>query len=430
MKMTLKFVVILLIVCTRAHAQVVPEANGPSGLPVGRNLHYAFRYAETAETGGDLGNWQTVSPSASVSYANGSRHLPFDIDYTGGYTWGIAGPAYGVGVYQHLFLSQGWVGEHWSLLGSDDVSYLPQSPTTGFSGVAGSGDLTGGTGSGTTPTQSILTLNTHTVNNVASGEVGYHLNFATELSAGGSSMILDFPNNDGLNTDEQTANAGITWRLNARNIFTGQYVFDRFSYPDSNIPFNFDSTTVVVNDFSDDDSTVLVSYKREWTRQITTTIAVGPQWTSSSLSSVIPSTTTIAGNATLEDRLHFGSINVGVSRGANGGGGYLIGGEVDSVNGGLTREFGKDLTVGLSGAYMHTTGLLVGTGNQSNQDFNATFGGAEVSKRFGEFVSAFASYTAIDQTATAATSANLLNQLIQVVGFGIEYSPRDKHFSQ
>ena len=45
------------------------------------------------------------------------------MNYTGGYTWTIAGPSYVTGLFQHLFLSQGIVWRKWNVMASDNVSY-------------------------------------------------------------------------------------------------------------------------------------------------------------------------------------------------------------------------------------------------------------------------------------------------------------------
>jgi hypothetical protein len=82
----------------------------------------------------------------------------------------------------------------------------------GFSGIPGTGEPIGGTGSNPPSSQSILTTNTSIVNNITTGEVGLTLNNKTTLSAGGSSQILRFPDGNGLNTNAPTANVGLTRR--------------------------------------------------------------------------------------------------------------------------------------------------------------------------------------------------------------------------
>ena len=58
------------------------------------NLHYAFRYSQTAEFGSSMGDWQTATPSVSLDYASENQRHPFNLNYSGGYTWTLAGPSY------------------------------------------------------------------------------------------------------------------------------------------------------------------------------------------------------------------------------------------------------------------------------------------------------------------------------------------------
>jgi hypothetical protein len=71
---------------------------------------------------------------------------------------------------------------------------------------------------------------------------------------------------------------------------------------------------------------------------------------------------------------------------------------------------------------MRTAGL----GN--NEVTNARYGGAQATRRLGRYFNLFANYTAIDQSSNIQNSANILNGMYQVIGFGIGYSPREKYF--
>jgi len=407
MKTTLKLLAFLFTVGAAAHAQVEPAATGPGGPPVSGNLKYSFRYSQTAEFGSSLGDWQTSNVSASVDYANSKERLPFSLDYGGGYTWTITGPSYATGLFQHLFLSQGVVWRKWNLTASDDVSYRPQAPTTGFSGIAGIGEPIGGSGPSPPSSQSILTLNTHVVNNVVNGELEHNLNYATTLSAGGSSELLRYPDNNGLAMNSQMANAGLTQRLNARNSLTGKYMFSQFSYPDYGFSFMTNSA--------------LFGFTRNWTRKVTTDVSVGPQWTGSSESTVVPSATNVAVNAAVDYHFQFVSAGLAYNRGVNGGSGYLLGAESDAVSANFSREFGRNMNIGLMGSYRRTTGLV------NNGVINGKFGGVQATRRLGRYLTLFANYTAMDQSSSAALPVNALSELLQVIGFGIGYSPRETH---
>jgi hypothetical protein len=306
-------------------------------------------------------------------------------------------------------------------LASDDVSYTPQAPITGFSGVPGTGGPIGGSGSTPSSNQLILTLNTHSVSNLANGDLGYHLDYATTLNVGGGSNLLRFPDGNGLDTDGLQANAGLTRRLDAKNSLIGKYSFTHYDY----LPSTYSSTFTGGASFSLDTNTVTAGYQRTWNREFTTNVSVGPQWRNSSNSALVPPTTAISVDGGINYRHKSNSATASYGHGSNGGSGYLLGATFDSVDGGYTRQFGRDLTLEFTGAYRRSVGLQQGTGV-----ITARYGGAQVTKQFGRYVNIFATYTAIDQATSTTTQANILNELYHMVSFGVAYAPREIHLKQ
>ena len=405
-----KQIAFVLTLCAAAHAQVVPEATGPAKLPISGNLNYSLRYTQSAELGNLYGNWQTSGLSGSANYANGNERLPFSLTFGGGDTWSIAGSSYAAGSFESLLLSQGIVGRKWNIAVRDTESYRRQAPTTGFSGVPGTGEPIGEPNPSPTTGESILTVNTSTVDNAATGEFRRILSSAMTLNVGGTSTILRYPDGNGLDTNTLMANGGLTWRLNARNSFSGTFAFSQFSYPGSGVTIGTDSA--------------LLSYKRQWNRRLSTTVGAGPEWIESSDSAIVPSSTRVSVSAAVNDQLRFGSVGLSFSQGTSAGAGYLVGSEVDFVNASFSREFEKNLTLGITGSYMRTEGLSI------NGVTNAKFGGMQASRRLGRNFSAFANYTAIDQSTSSALSGGVLKGLQQVIGFGISYSPRETRLRQ
>ena len=415
MKKTFQLVVLLCGFCATAGAQAVPAANVYS-LPVSGDLHYVVNYSQMAEFAGSLGDWQMSTLSGSATYANGKERFPFSMEYGGGYRWIIAGPSYGAGLFQHLFLSQGIVGRKWKVLASDNISYLPEAPTTGFTGIPGIGEPIGVPSPAPPSGQSILTLNTVVIDNNTQGELGHTLNYATTLNVGGSYNIFRYPDGNGLDMNMTAANAGLTWRLNARNSLMGTYMYSQFSYPQ----YNFSLTT----------NSGTLGYLRVWNRKITTNVSAGPQWLSSSDSAIVPSSVGITANASLNYQFQMNSASLVYSHGISGGGGYLVGGELDTVTMALSRQFGRKLTVGVDASYMRTASLGNGPifGNYGN--FDAMFAGVQASRKLGQYFNVFANYTAMTQSSSSTLPGNVLNQLMQTVSFGIGYSPRSKHLRQ
>lgn len=408
MKTTLMIIALGLVAGSAAAAQVAPEATGPGGLQATNRFHYALRYSEAAQFGGGSGSSQSGAVSGSIDYIGSNERYPLTLDYVGGYNFNISGTPYASGQFDRLFISQAFTNRKWKFVASDNVSYLPESPTVGFSGIPGIGEPIG-TPSPAPPssTQSILTLNTHAVDNNAYGQFSGFLTAKTTVQAGGGAEILRYPNGDGLDTDAYTANAGILQHLNGRDSISGNYTFTTYNYPGSAVSFG--------------SSAVLVGYRHLWTRNLVTDIEAGPEWISSTVPTVVPSSTDIGVNASASYQLHFSSANVAYTRGANGGGGYLYGGQYDNVQGNLSHDFSQNLTIGLTGGDLRTSGL------SSNGVTNAEFGGAQGTYRIGRDFIVFASYTAFTQNSSSSLPSNTLNQLDQGIAFGIGYSPRIGH---
>jgi hypothetical protein len=398
MKMFFKLGAFLVVASTAAYGQVAPAATaGAAG------LQYTFRYSQTAEFTSTDGDFQTISPSASVEYDNGAERHPFSLKYTGGYNWGFAGPAYDTGFFQRLRLSQSMVWPKWQAYVTDNVSYLPEAPTIGFSGIPGVGEGVGEPNPEPS-SQSILSQNTHIVNNMATVGVMRELDHSTSVGGGFSSELLRYPDGNGLDTNTLLANAMISWRFNPRNQISGNYMYSEFTYPGSAISFSTDTATL--------------GFHRIWNRRLTTNASAGPEWVQSSDSAVVPSSTRVAINAGLNYLLRFGQAALTYSHGTNGGAGYLLGAEYDTVRLTFSREFVRNLTVGFDGAYDRTSGL------RNNGVTNGKYGGAQVSWRASRYITVFGSYTAFDQSTSSTLFSTAINGLTQVVSFGVGYSPR------
>lgn len=404
MRKHLQLAAMFLLLGPVALCQVEPAATSPS-LPLpGGNFQYSLRYAQTAEFGRGLGNWQNGVVSGSLNYTNGRERFPFSMGYGGGYNFSIAGPSYGNGVFQHLSLTQGMVGRKWHILLNNDVNYSPEAPTLGFTGIPGIGEPV--TPPPPTGSQSILTLNTHVVDNSSMASISRPLNYAWGMDMGGSYNMLRFPDGNGLNTGTAGANGGLHYRLSARNSLTGNYIFSKFTYPAFGFSFFMHSG--------------MFGFSRRWSRRLSSNVSIGPEWTSSSDATVVPSSRHFAMNATASYQAGFNTIGVTYARGVNGGGGYLIGSETDTAAANYSRRFGQQTSLGFNASYMRTAGLV------NNGVTAAKYGSAQVSRRLGPFLSLFANYSLISQSSSSVLPGNTLAQTIQVLGFGIEYSPRQK----
>ena len=407
MKPSLTLMAIFLIIGASARAQVVPAATGPGGLPISGLLHYDLRYSQTARfSSGNPGDSQMSTVSGDVTYTNANARRPFALTYSGGDTWTISGADEGTGIYQHLLASQSLVGRSWIFNLNDNVSYMPQAPTTGFSGIPGVGNLPGAPGA---PAQPILTLNTRSVNNQANSSFTHSLNHATSLSLSGGYGILRFPDGNGLETNSLEAGPQITRRLNARNSIFGQYSISHFSYVGSTISMGTQS--------------MQFGFTRTWSRRLKTSASAGPEWIQGTESAGIPSSTNLTVNANATYAARSVTATLGYTQAASGGAGVAsqIGVHNQDAFMGLTRQQGKNLNLSVTGAYMRTKGLQ----QQQAGVTNSKYGEAAATQRWGRYIVVSANYTAIQQSSSAALPSTAISGLSQVIGFSIGYSPRE-----
>lgn len=422
---SLTMMAILIAACAGIGAQEIPSApsvadsTSPFGLAPGGTLQYSLRYSEASSLGGNLGNQQQSIASGDASYSDLSKRLPFSLQYGGGYGWAWAGTPEPGNIFQHLTISQGFVWRTWNLTASDNVSYTFQTPTTGFSGVPGTGEPIGGSGSTTAPNQTILAVNTRSLNNITTASAGYRLDHATTMNFGGTAEELLFIDNNGQNMNTLAANASVSRRLNARNSVSGAYSYSRFNYgqvaiTQANLPqISYGQT-----------NSLQVSFSRQWTPKFSTSGSIGPQWVSSSNSAILPTSTRYTASASASEIFRSGGAGITYNHGVTGGAGYMLGAENDTIGANFTHAFGKNLTIGATGSYMRTVGL---TGSGA---IHGEYGGVQATRRLGRYFNAFASYTATDQSTSLLNTPNVLNSLSQVIAFGIGYSPREKRFKR
>ena len=423
----------LIVLCIGAAlplaAQVAPEATGPPTIPITGNLSYAARYSQTDQSyPGGIGG-QVAILSGDFSYSTNNERKPFSVTFGGGDSWVITGAPYNSGPYENLTLSQGLAGQHWSIQLSDNISYRQGAPE------AGTGDTISGTISTTPPAeQTILTLNDSVVNNMVNASYSYKLSGFSTVNAGGGYSLIRYPNGNGIDIDSVMADMGWTQRLNARNTVVGQYAYSHYTYPGTTSSFDLNTPTI--------------QWQRKWTRTINSNISVGPQWltssgTSQSASGQAQSSTGISIDSSIADDTRFGGMTLVYSHGANGGGGYLYGGKMDSVVGSFNHEFGRrigsQLTLEFTGGYRRTSSLISpastsgGTGTGIGAfagNITSEYGAVQATRSLGRNFSVNASFTATEQsylTQSAPATGNALNGLWRVIGFGFGYTPQPLH---
>lgn len=402
------------------HGQAIPTATsrepaynpGPSLPVIDGNFQYSVTASELIQRGG-IGNYSEPSLSGNLEYLSKSAVRPFSIFYTGGILYSTY-KGLGVQTFQNLTVSQGLVAGPWNLGVSDSVSYLPQTPTTGLSGIPGQGNQ----GvlpppNPTVPVQSILTTNARRLSNSISGNIERRLNGRTSLTGDADYGILRFVDGNGVDSTQIGSQVAINRKLNARSgiSLNGQYSVYSFS----------GGTTFTTRGLN-------LDYSRILSKSLTMQVSAGPQWISSFSGKAlgtgtnqqvsVPSRLNAAANASVSYTHRFTQAGLSYSRGVNSGSGVQTGGIADSVSGSLNQSFGRDWSAGVSATFTNTGGVAtVGT-------TRSVYGGAQVSRRISRSFSSYASFTAQHQNLNSAlTNPYLLNGTTQTYAIGITYSP-------
>lgn len=401
-------------------------------LPLSDGLwHYALGASQIEQYGyyGPSRWTGSTALNGDLSYGSGSPRAPFNLMYGGG---ALFSESSGVNTttYQNLAVSQNLMMGRWVFGLADSVSYMPQSPIAGFSGIPGVGDVgtvpIGGTGLG--PTGGILTYSGNRVGNALSGSAELLLTGKTSASAMGSWDILHFLDgqSDGYDTQDVSGEAALNHRVDARDTVAVNVDYSLFTFGKYEGGVNFE--TRGINGV----------YSRLVSPSVSLDISAGPQWLTSSDKALIPNSLNAAASVGLSYARGLSNANIGYSRGVNGGYGVQYGGLSDTVSASAGHGFGRAWQAGVNMAYMHTESLTKsgvtpppGFTIPLGGSFSTVFGGVQLSHLLSRSVSAYVSYAAQHQTSSASyTGTNAFNGTSQTVAIGITYAPRSLRLGQ
>lgn len=427
-----------LLFSTVLHGQAVSPVNITTNSDVSLNpyfhiplgdgtIHYDLMASEMLENGAGItgggSSWDSMANAGGdLSYTSKSVSKPFNLLYSGGYYW-TSIPGMSSTTYQNLTLSQGIVHSTWSLGLSDTFSYLPSSPTFGISGIPGVGDMglqTGQSGSGPAPT--LLTNYSTMITNTISGTGNHKLDYNTSISLLGSWSVMRFLGNAGLNNTQLNGIASLNRVIDARSTAGINYEYSDFTYQ-SYSSLNF--TTQGVNFF----------LQRQWSRPLSMSISVGPQWVYGANQVLFPTQINISASADISYTKKHKSATIGYSRGAMSGVGVLPGAFENSVQASYQNTYGKNWMSALTATYMQTSGFgnaLPGSAiSGSNGNIDSEYSGIQITRRLGRDFSTFASYTVENQTYPQSLSTqNAFSGFGQIVSIGVSFSPRSAHLGQ
>lgn len=439
MKMLFSISTMLLVFGVRSYGQAVPTATtsstptpaasaGPRLSWVDGTVHYALSATELVQFGyySNGGVTSTTALSGNVAYVSMSQTHPFTLLFAGGVLFGQGGQ--GVTTYQNVAVSQSLIKGKWILGVNDSFSFLPQSPTTGVTGIAGVGPI--GTipiqGPSAGPAGGVLTYSANRIGNSMGGNVERLLTGKTSVSGAASWTILHFlDQNAGLDNSAVTGQVALNHRINLRNSYSVSGVYT--TYETSGLNFNLPG--YAYNNITYETKGVNLTYLRQWTRSLSSTVSAGPQWISSSTPQLVPDRLNAFVDAGLNYTRQMGNFNLHYTHGVNGGSGTFVGAESDTITAAFSRNITREWAASAWVNYTRSTGLLYALPNSNatsdNGTVNTEYGTIQIMRGFTRTISAYLSYSAQNQDVNTPLAAqNIYNGLSHTIGFGVSWTPQ------
>jgi hypothetical protein len=310
---------------------------------------------------------------------------------------------------------------------ADSVSYLPETPTTGLSGIPGLGDL------GVNPVQigpdtpqGALTAYSNRVDNASTLSIQRQLTGKTSANVSGSYILTRFVNNgnssntglDGLDSDLIVGGGGFNHQMSARTGFGGNYSYSRYTFSGS-------ALGAVAPSFTS--QTASAQFTHQFTRKWSMSAAAGPQWTTINLAGQTEQLGAYADVSTGYSG-HFYQTAASFVHSTNSGYGVAGGALSDGVSGSVGRIFAVVWNFSASAAYTHSSALPVP--GVIPFTVNTTVASAQVSRAIVRNLSGYASFTVEKQANTGLATADLFSGAAKVVGFGLTYSPSSKRIGR
>jgi hypothetical protein len=437
MKMLLSISTMLLLFGPRGYGQAVPTATtsstptpaasaGPKLSWLDGSVHYALSATELVQVGYyGSGTTSTTALSGNVAYMSLSQVHPFSLLVASGVLFGQGGQ--GTTTFQNVAVTQGLIKGKWVLGVNDSFSFMPQSPTTGLSGVAGVGPI------GTTPIQGpssgpaggVLTYSSNRISNTMGGNVERLLTGKTSVSGMASWNILHFLNdNSGLDTSAVTGQVAVNHRINLRNSLSLSAVYSTYETNGllSNLPgLPYNNVTYQTKGLN-------LTYMRQWTRSLSTNVSVGPQWVSSSSAALVPDRLNVYVDAGANYTRQMGNVSLHYNHGVNNGSGAFAGAEADTFTASASRNITHDWAASAWGSYTRTTGLLYtlpNSGIAAGGAVNTEYGTLQLTHGFSRTISGYVSYSAQNQDSnTPLVTQNIYNGLSHTFGIGVSWTPQ------
>lgn len=410
-------------------ATASPISTGFAMPSLAGTLQYAVSTSESLASNyfGNAGVTSSTNLSGDLAFITNSQLYPFNTVFSGGRAWTSSGQSsYD---FFNLAMTQGIHAQRWTFAVSDSVNYLPDTASTGLSGVPGVGDLgvnpvQSGTSSGTAivPSQGVLTGFSTRISNSSGLSIARPITGKTSFNASGNYSLTRFLNsstnagNPGLNSDSDSFSLGLSHRIDARNSFGGNFAYSRNTF--SGTSFGIPSPG-----FSSQSASL--QYSHQFTRQFGISASAGPQWNDSGTPGSTRALSLFA-NLSATYSGEFSHATMSYTRSSNSGSGVVGGAISDSVTFSTSRTFDRVWLCALTSAYSQSSELP--SASSVAFTFDTTVIGVQVSRAIVRNLSAYASYTLQNQSNQGAAAAvDLFSGFSNITGFGLTYSPMAIH---
>ncbi len=400
--------------------------NTTVGLPEFRHSYWVpgVQYASTIQStpssiAGGSSSWYAnnyVLGNLSLLEALGRSTLA--VNYTGGGFFST-NSTQGDGFYQQLGLAETYHTERWLFQIVDQFSYIPQSSfgfgggtNLGVPGVGGTlGNTIPGLGGNYVPNQSIYGVGPF-YSNTAALQASYALSRRTSVTLSGSYGLQSFTQAGNIDSNVIVGSVGVNYALNAKDTIGVVYRYSGYHFPGD--PQAYGSN--VVN----------VAYGRKITGRIGFRVFVGPQFTSYRIPIGNTSQSTgFSASANLTYALARTSFSVYYLHGLSGGGGELVGSDLDQVTGNVSRTLTRTWTGNINFGYARNS--PVGGAASGGVTYNDWFVGGGVGRPIGRNFSFSAAYTATIPTYSQSGcvgEACIPSSTYQTVTISLQWHPR------
>jgi hypothetical protein len=329
-------------------------------------------YNQTPNSGWLMNNYII----GNLSFLKDWSRSQLAVNYSGG-SFFSTDSTQGNGGYHQLAFSQTFQWNHWSIQLLDQFSYLPQTAfgfgggtNLGIPGAAGPvAPVIPGMGNTYIPNQSIYAAVGARYSNAATVQITYTVTPRGSITMSGSYGFLNFVESGNVDNDMTTGTIGYNYILTSKDSIGAFYRFSAYHFSGEPLAYG--------------DHSANFAYSRKVTGRIALQIYVGPDFTTSRVSTNGNNLTYgVNSGANLNCGFQNGGFTVGYTHGIAGGSGVLTGSSTDMLNFGANHKLGRIWRGQVNMGYAHNSPVS-GSPQTITQSFSTWNAGGGVSRNIG-----------------------------------------------